>query len=92
MPSQIDSKKNASLAVSGLFLQAGAFANPDAAELLKDKLSQIASAPVFISSVTLNQQILHRVRLGPINTQDEALQLQNSIRLANLGQPTLVRP
>lgn len=92
VPSQIDSKKNASLAVSGLFLQAGAFANPDAAELLKDKLSQIASAPVFISSVTLNQQVLHRVRLGPISTQDEALQLQNSIRLANLGSPTLVRP
>lgn len=92
VPSQIDSKKNASRAASGLFLQAGAFANPDAAELLKDKLSQIASAPVFISSVTLNQQVLHRVRLGPINTQDEAVQLQNSIRLANLGQTTLIRP
>ncbi len=92
LPSQIDSKKNDSLAASGLFLQVGAFANPDAAQLLKDKLSTIANAPVFISSVTLNQQILHRVRLGPINTQDEALQLQNSIRLANLGQPTLVRP
>lgn len=92
LPEQIDSKKNASLAASGLFLQVGAFANPDAAELLKDKLSQMAAAPVFISSVTLNQQILHRVRLGPISTQDEALQLQNSIRLANLGQPTLVRP
>ena len=92
VPSQIDSKKNDSLAVSGLFLQAGAFANPDAAELLKDKLSQIASAPVFISSVTLNQQVLHRVRLGPISTQDEALQLQNSIHLANLGMPSLVRP
>lgn len=92
LPSEIDSKKNASLAASGLFLQVGAFANPDAAELLKDKLSQMASAPVFINSVTLNQQTLHRVRLGPINTPDEALQLQNSIRLANLGQPTLVRP
>ena len=92
VPSQIDSKKNVSLAASGLFLQAGAFANPDAAELLKDKLSQMAGAPVFISSVTHNQQVLHRVRLGPISTQDEALQLQNSIRLANLGQATLVRP
>ena len=92
LPSQIDSKKNASLAASGLFLQVGAFANPDAAELLKDKLSQMASAPVFINSVTLNQQVLHRVRLGPIATPDEAQQLQNSIRVANLGQPTLVHP
>ena len=91
LPAQIDSKKNASVAATGLFLQVGAFANPDAAELLKGKLSTLASVPVFINSVTLNQQILHRVRLGPISTQDEAAQLQNSIRMANLGQPTLVR-
>lgn len=91
LPAQIDSKKNASVAATGLFLQVGAFANPDAAELLKGKLSTLANVPVFINSVTLNQQILHRVRLGPISTQDEAAQLQNSIRMANLGQPTLVR-
>ncbi|MCY1351195.1 Endolytic peptidoglycan transglycosylase RlpA [compost metagenome] len=70
----------------------GAFANPDAAELLKAKLSGTVSAPVFISSVVRNQQILHRVRLGPIGTQGEAQQLQDSVRLANLGQPTLVKP
>ncbi len=90
-PELIDVKKNASVVASGLYLQVGAFANPDAAELLKEKLSQLVSAPAFISSVTLNQQTLYRVRLGPINTQDEAQQMQNSVRLANLGQPTLVR-
>ena len=89
---QIDAKKNASAGLSGLYLQVGAFANPDAAELLKSKLGSLTAAPVFISSVALNQQILHRVRLGPIDTQDEALKLQDSIRLANLGQPTLVKP
>lgn len=52
----------------------------------------MVAAPVFISSVARNQQILHRVRLGPIDTQGEAQQLQDSIRLANLGQPTLVKP
>ena len=92
LPSQIDSKKNASLAASGLYLQVGAFANPDAAQLLKDKLGQLASAPVFISSVTLNQQVLHRVRLGPIETPDEVRQLQDNIRLANLGQASLIHP
>ena len=91
LPVQIDAKKNDSLAVSGLYLQVGAFANPDAAELLKAKLSQTVSAPVFISSVVRDQQILHRVRLGPIGSQGEAEQLQSSVRLANLGQPTLVR-
>ncbi|MDH4570532.1 septal ring lytic transglycosylase RlpA family protein [Pseudomonas sp. BN414] len=92
LPVQIDAKKNDSLAASGLYLQVGAFANPDAAELLKAKLSETVSAPVFISSVVRNQQILHRVRLGPIGTQGEAQEVQNSVRLAKLGQPTLVKP
>ncbi|TLX55282.1 septal ring lytic transglycosylase RlpA family lipoprotein [Stutzerimonas nosocomialis] len=92
VPAEIDSKKNVSVAASGLFLQVGAFANPDAAELLKSKLSSMVSAPVFISSVTHNQQVLHRVRLGPIETPDEATQLEQSVRLANLGQPRRVQP
>ncbi len=90
VPLEIEAKKNASPAASGLFLQVGAFANPDAAQLLKDKLSGVVSAPVFISSVVHNQQTLHRVRLGPIDTPDEALQLEQSVRLANLGQPRRV--
>ncbi|MEH6485738.1 MULTISPECIES: septal ring lytic transglycosylase RlpA family protein [Pseudomonas] len=92
LPVEIDSKKNASVAASGLYLQVGAFANPDAAELLKDKLSTTVAAPVFISSVVQNQKILHRVRLGPISSPGEAEQMQDSIRLANLGQPRLVKP
>jgi rare lipoprotein A len=47
-------------------------------------------APVFISSIVRNQQTLHRVRMGPIGTQGEIQQVQNSVRLANLGQPSLV--
>jgi rare lipoprotein A len=92
VPLEIDSKKNASAQAGGLYLQVGAFANPDAAELLKDKLSELTAAPVFISSVVRNQQTLHRVRLGPIGTQGEASQLQNTVRLANLGQASVVRP
>lgn len=60
--------------------------------LLKAKLSGVTAAPVFISSVVRNQQILHRVRLGPIGSADEVSRTQDSIRVANLGQPTLVRP
>lgn len=90
LPAQVEVKKNASPAVSGLYLQVAAFANPDAAELLKDKLSQTVTAPVFISSVVRNQQILHRVRLGPVETPAEAQRLQDSVRLAQLGEPALV--
>ena len=92
LPVQIDAKKNASVGASGLYLQVAAFANPDAAELLKAKLSETVAAPVFVSSVVRNQQILHRVRLGPVSSQSEAEQLQSSVRLANLGEPTLVKP
>ena len=92
-PVELAVKKNASAPADGLYLQVGAFANPDAAELLKAKLNGVVgTAPVFISSVVRNQQVLHRVRLGPIKTQDEAQQLQDTLRLASLGQPTLVRP
>ncbi len=89
-PEQIDAKKNAFVPASGLYLQVGAFANPDAAELLKDKLSSSFNAPAFVSSVVRDQQILHRVRLGPLPSRDEALRLQDSVRLANLGSPALV--
>ncbi|QJI31208.1 septal ring lytic transglycosylase RlpA family protein [Pseudomonas sp. ADAK18] len=77
-------------AAGGQYLQVGAFANPDAAELLRSKLSGMVSAPVFISSIVRNQQTLHRVRLGPIGSPGEIQQVQNSVRLANLGQPSVV--
>ncbi|WP_433737302.1 septal ring lytic transglycosylase RlpA family protein [Pseudomonas putida] len=90
-PVQIaDAKKNASAPASGQYLQVGAFANPDAAELLRSKLSGMVSAPVFISSIVRNQQTLHRVRLGPIGSPGEIQQVQNSVRLANLGSPSVV--
>jgi len=76
---------------AGVYLQVGAFANPDAAQLLRDKLSSMTAAPVFVSSVVHQDQILHRVRLGPIDTPDEAAQLEQSVRLANLGNPRRVR-
>lgn len=75
----------------GMYLQVGAFANPDAAELLRAQLSETISVPVFISSVVHNRQVLHRVRLGPIGSSGEVQRLQQSVRLANLGTPQLVR-
>ena len=90
-PAAVDAKKNVSVPAAGLYLQVAAFANPDAAELLKDKLSDLTGAPVFISSTVRNQQTLHRVRLGPVQPA-EVSQLQNSVRVARLGQASLVQP
>ncbi len=88
-PAEIRST-NTPVAADSLYLQVGAFANPDAAQLLRDKLSALTSAPVFINSVVRNEQVLHRVRMGPVLNQDEADDLRDRIRLANLGQPSLV--
>jgi rare lipoprotein A len=90
VPIQIDAKKNGSGPQSGLLVQVGAFANPDAAELLRSKLSAMVQAPVFVSSIARNQQTLYRVRMGPVGTPGEAQQLQNSVRSANLGQASVI--
>ncbi|GAB3374293.1 septal ring lytic transglycosylase RlpA family protein [Azotobacter armeniacus] len=92
LPVEVASSDAAAAPAGELYLQVGAFANPDAAELLKDKLSRISATPAFVSSVVRDRQTFHRVRLGPIGSQDEARQLQDSVRLARLGQPTLVKP
>ena len=91
VPLEVSKADQGPAAGAGVFLQVGAFANPDAAQLLKDKLSGMTAAPVFISSVVHQQQVLHRVRLGPIDSLDEATQLEQSVRLANLGQPRRVK-
>ncbi len=91
VPVQVARTVEMNPAIDGVFIQVAAFANPDAAELLKDKLSGMVSAPVFISSVVHNQQVYHRVRLGPIDSAAEAAQVESSVRLARLGEPRRVK-
>lgn len=78
--------------INGFYLQVAAFTNPDAAELLKQRLSEITTNPVFISSVVVpGQQTFYRVRLGPMANEQQMLQVQQAIRVAKLGQATLVK-
>lgn len=89
LPLQISEAAVATTA-SGLYLQAGAFANPDAAQLLRDRLGSLTDIRIFVSPVVLEQQVLHRVRIGPIETRAEAELLQQRIREADLARPSLV--
>jgi rare lipoprotein A len=91
VPVELEAADRPTTTGNGVYLQVGAFANPDAAQLLRDKLSSMTAAPVVVSSVVHQEQILHRVRLGPIDSTDEAAQLEQSVRLANLGNPRRVR-
>ncbi|GGI99215.1 septal ring lytic transglycosylase RlpA family protein [Halopseudomonas pertucinogena] len=74
----------------GLYLQVGAFASDQAAEQLRREIQGLVQAPVFVSPVEVDARTLHRVRLGPVDSHDEAQQLMERLRLANLGSPTLV--
>lgn len=74
----------------GMYLQVGAFANPDAAQLLSDKLSGVTAEGVRVSSVVREQQVLHRVRIGPLPSLQSAESLRQRIQLAGLGNPTLI--
>lgn len=84
-PSETNSLKD------GIYLQVGAYANPDAAELLRQQLASVTTTPVFISAVAQGNTQLYRVRLGPIANQQEVVKTQNAVRVANLGNPTLVK-
>lgn len=89
-PAQVKPAVAATSAATGLYLQAGAFVNPDAAQLLRDKLNAMTQASVFVNSVVVGEQVLHRVRIGPIATRSDAVNLQQRIKEADLATPSLV--
>ncbi|MCL7461152.1 septal ring lytic transglycosylase RlpA family protein [Pseudomonas sp. NW5] len=84
-------QQTAAPVASGLYLQLGAFANPDAAELLRARVQGTVGTQAFISPIARGEQVLHRVRLGPLGSEAEARRLQDTLRTASLGQPTLVQ-
>ncbi len=75
------------------YLQVGAFADLNAAEQLSARLRNMTSRPVFIRSVETNgaQQIMHRVRVGPIPDAEELARITDSVVAADLGSPYTVR-
>ncbi len=76
--------------IPGLYLQAGAFSNPDAAQLLSDKLARLTATQVQVAPVVSGQQVLHRVRLGPLSGQAQLESLRLQIAQAGFGQSTPV--
>lgn len=72
------------------FLQAGAFGSRQSAETLRRQLADLTSLPVFIREIGAPQS-LYRVRIGPIADHSQLLNLQERIRLLNLGQPHVVQ-
>lgn len=73
------------------FLQVGAFADINSAREVSDKLRAMTNRPVFIKSISnVNNAVLHRVRIGPVNDAGEIRRITQSVVAANLGSPYTV--
>jgi len=71
-----------------IYLQVGAYAQRENAEVVKNKLSKMKlSRPVLIN----NEQSKHRVQIGPFENEQLAMQMQQRIRDANMGAALIVR-
>lgn len=75
-----------------IYLQVGAFSDLNAAIRLQQRLIRDTQAPVGIHSQTENgRSDVHRVRVGPLATEQIADQMAQQIREAGLGSPLLIR-
>lgn len=75
------------------FLQLGAFGNENSAIQLMNRVKQLTSLPVFIRSDrdSGSGNLLHRVRLGPLNETINLSALMTILVDAGLGTPFRVR-
>ena len=73
------------------YLQVGAFSRRSAAEAVSQELRNLTDRPVFIRSVdTVNNGVMHRVRIGPLPDTNEIPRLSRRVAAANLGSPYTV--
>ena len=71
------------------YLQLGAYRSQGSARALQDKLRELLAPPVFISEVQSGQDLLYRVRIGPMSGAGEIESVQQQLRMAGYdsGQP-----
>ncbi len=78
-------------AIGSKFLQVGAFSSLESARQLSRELNSITNRPVVIRSVNSRDNgVLHRVRIGPIDSEGEIQTLSRRVVAANLGRPYTV--
>lgn len=71
------------------FLQLGAYSSETSARTLQDKLQDLLTPPVSVSQVQSGQNLLYRVRIGPMSGAGEIESVQEQLRTAGYdgGQP-----
>ncbi len=75
-----------------IYLQVGAYTDLNAAVRLQQQLASATQMPVGIFSQFENgRSDVHRVRVGPIASEAEAMRIQQQIRNSRLGEPLMIR-
>ncbi len=73
-----------------LYLQVGSFGVRSNAERLRQTLRRSMKSEVFIHEQTSNRQTLYRVRIGPINSAEQAEHLTTYVRRFGIHAPVRV--
>lgn len=74
-----------------IYLQVGAFQDLQTAKTLQQQLIAHTNAPVGIYSNEVQNDDLHRVRIGPFDTEQAAEHVQQQIRNTQIADPLLIR-
>ena len=71
------------------YLQLGAFGSEVSAQRLQGELQSLLAAPVFISQVDSGGNMLYRVRVGPVDSNEQLLAVQEKLQDSgyDAGQP-----
>ena len=75
----VDDRRN-SVGGSYRYLQLGAFGAEASAQQLRTQLQGLMSAPVTISPVQSGDKLLYRVRIGPVSSGEELLEVQQTLK------------
>ncbi len=73
-----------------MFVQIGAFSDVEKATRLVQAIQSKVPWPVSATPIKVRSKTLHRVRVGPISTLDEANQLIDVLTMPELGAPKVV--
>lgn len=76
--------------ISGHYIQAGAFSNPENAKKLKASLEQFGPSQIY--EISVNEDVLHRVRMGPFETWDSAKEMLNKLNEAGYPSKIIFEP
>jgi rare lipoprotein A len=89
-PAAITAKTALASASPRIFVQVAALANRDNADRLRNKIAKDLGRPAHVDASEANGRALHRVRIGPVRSADEADLLVAKLGSLGLGQARVV--